>query len=202
MSSFSYVYCTYSTLIKKNRKFSSYIRKFRMEQLPSHICLTASSYMTKYLRISSYIRKPFLIYDFTTAPYEFPYIWGKFYFLFYQCIWQEILTSGFYHDSVFSGPLWGILRTFAEIFATVCLSHVSGPWGNWFVKKLQAKISCQTFFKGTFLSNEKDGVLEWGKLWILLDSLYVVLLHTWSFYNLTYCMISTIWKWMGRINKT
>ncbi len=28
----------------------------------------ASSYMGKYLRISSYIRKPFLIYDFATAP--------------------------------------------------------------------------------------------------------------------------------------
>ncbi len=26
----------------------------------------AYSYMTKYLRISSYIRKPFLIYDFAT----------------------------------------------------------------------------------------------------------------------------------------
>jgi hypothetical protein len=34
----------------------------------------ASSYMGKYLRISSYIRKPFLIYDFATAPPEFPYI--------------------------------------------------------------------------------------------------------------------------------
>jgi hypothetical protein len=29
--------------------------------------LTASSNMTKYLRISSYIRKPILIYDFATA---------------------------------------------------------------------------------------------------------------------------------------
>jgi hypothetical protein len=29
---------------------------------------TASSYMGKYLRISSYIRKPFLIYDSATAP--------------------------------------------------------------------------------------------------------------------------------------
>jgi hypothetical protein len=29
----------------------------------------AKSYMTKYLRISSYIRNPFLIYDFTTAPF-------------------------------------------------------------------------------------------------------------------------------------
>jgi hypothetical protein len=27
------------------------------------------SYMVKYLRISSYNRKPFLIYDFATAPF-------------------------------------------------------------------------------------------------------------------------------------
>ncbi len=35
-----------------------------------HMQITASSYMTKYLRISSYIRirKPFPIYDFATAP--------------------------------------------------------------------------------------------------------------------------------------
>ncbi len=44
------------------------IRKFRMEQLQSHIRLTASSYMGKQLRISSYIRKPFLIYHFATDP--------------------------------------------------------------------------------------------------------------------------------------
>ncbi len=56
------------TLIKKKIKFSSNIRKFRMEQLQSHIWLTASSYMGKYLRISSYIRSPFLIYDSATAP--------------------------------------------------------------------------------------------------------------------------------------
>ncbi len=56
------------TLIKKRIKFSSYIRKFRVEQLQSHIWLTASSYIGKYLPISSYIRKPFLIYDFVTAP--------------------------------------------------------------------------------------------------------------------------------------
>ncbi len=29
----------------------------------------AKSYMVKYLRISSYIRKSFLIYDFVTAPF-------------------------------------------------------------------------------------------------------------------------------------
>ncbi len=44
--------------------------KIHVEQLQSYIWLTvtASSYMGKYLRISSYIRNPFLIYDFATAP--------------------------------------------------------------------------------------------------------------------------------------
>ncbi len=36
--------------------------------LQSQIWLTASSYIVKYLRISSYIRRPFLIYDFATDP--------------------------------------------------------------------------------------------------------------------------------------
>jgi hypothetical protein len=42
-----------ATLIKKKIKFSLDMRKFRMEQLQSHKLLTASSYMGK----------PFLIYD-------------------------------------------------------------------------------------------------------------------------------------------
>ncbi len=75
------------TLLKKIIKFFLYIRKFRREQLQSHIWLTASSYMGKCLRISSYIRKPYLIYmTLQLLHSEFPYIWGKFYFLFYQCI--------------------------------------------------------------------------------------------------------------------
>ncbi len=37
--------------------------------------LTASTYMTKYLRISSYIRKIFLVnMTFQPLPYEFPYM--------------------------------------------------------------------------------------------------------------------------------
>jgi hypothetical protein len=52
---------------KKENQIFSYMRKSRMEQLQSHIWLTASSYMGKYLRISSYIRKPFLIFDFANA---------------------------------------------------------------------------------------------------------------------------------------
>jgi hypothetical protein len=48
-----------------DKKNSSYIRKFRIEQLQSHIWLTDSSYI---LRIFSYIRKPFLISDIASAP--------------------------------------------------------------------------------------------------------------------------------------
>jgi hypothetical protein len=51
--------------MKKKIKFSSYIRKFRRDQVQRS---PQSSYMVKYLRISSYIRKPFLIYDFAPDP--------------------------------------------------------------------------------------------------------------------------------------
>ncbi len=47
-----------------------------MDRLQSHIWLTASSYMFKYLRISSYIRNHILICDFETDPICF---------LSYQC---------------------------------------------------------------------------------------------------------------------
>ncbi len=70
------------TLIKKKIKFSSYIRIFRVEQLQSHIWLTASSYIGKYLPISSYIRKPFLIYDFETAPLRISLYMMKIWFSF------------------------------------------------------------------------------------------------------------------------
>ncbi len=59
--------------------------------------------MGKYLRISSYIRKPFLMLHS-----EFPYLWGKFYFLFYQCTFLQDSKSfqrvrhrpGFLHSEV------------------------------------------------------------------------------------------------------
>ncbi len=54
-----------------------------MERMQSHIWLTASSYMGKYMRISLYSRKPFLINDFTTAPFWISFYIRKvlFYFL-------------------------------------------------------------------------------------------------------------------------
>jgi hypothetical protein len=80
-----------TTLIKKKIKFSSYKRKFRRERLQSQIWLTASSYMVKYLHVSSYIRSPFSYMTLQQIPSEFPYRWGKFRFIFYQ--WRENLFS-------------------------------------------------------------------------------------------------------------
>ncbi len=60
---------TYYTLIKRKSNFPHiHRRKFRMEPLQMYIWLTVSSYMGKYLGISSHISKPFLIYSFGTAP--------------------------------------------------------------------------------------------------------------------------------------
>jgi hypothetical protein len=87
--------CTFSTLIKKTRKFSSYIRKFRMKQLQrSYMTITASSYeyMGKYLRISSYIRKPCATLQLLHS--EILYRWGKLDFLFYQCNRPPATASG------------------------------------------------------------------------------------------------------------
>ncbi len=74
---------------KKKIKFSSYIRKSRRERLQSHIWLTVFSYMTKYCRISSYIRKPFHVFDFATAPIWISWNMRKilFYFLSVYSLW-------------------------------------------------------------------------------------------------------------------
>jgi hypothetical protein len=41
--------------------------------------------MRKCANFSLYMRRPLVIYDFAPDPSEFPYIRGKFYFIFYQC---------------------------------------------------------------------------------------------------------------------
>jgi hypothetical protein len=54
---------------KKNQIFLIYIKgKIQNGAVAKAYMTNGSSYMGKYLRISSYIRKPFLIYDFATAP--------------------------------------------------------------------------------------------------------------------------------------
>ncbi len=59
------------TLIKRKIKFSSYIRKFRVKQLQSHIEEGfLIMYMRKCANISLYMRRPLVTYDFfATAPF-------------------------------------------------------------------------------------------------------------------------------------
>jgi hypothetical protein len=100
----------YCTLMKKKIKFSSYIRKFRMEQLQSHRWLTASSYMGKYLRISSYIRKPFLIYDFATAQ---PWIslYMRKILIYFLSVHTYCTTKRFREHVIISGGVSPLPRT-------------------------------------------------------------------------------------------
>jgi hypothetical protein len=53
---------------KENKIFLIYKEIQNEAVAKSNMTITASPYIGKYLRISSYIRKPFLIYDFATAP--------------------------------------------------------------------------------------------------------------------------------------
>ncbi len=75
---------------KKENQISSYLRKFRMEQLQSRIWLRASSYMGKYFRISSYTYQEALphiwVMTLQLLHSEFPYIWGKFNFFFISAV--------------------------------------------------------------------------------------------------------------------
>ncbi len=61
-----------------------------------------SSYLEIYLRISSYIRRPFLIYDFATAS-EFPYIVYEenliFFFISVQYTEEEEVGRGRNHST-------------------------------------------------------------------------------------------------------
>jgi hypothetical protein len=73
--------------------------------------LTASSYKVKYLRISSYIRKPFLIYiSLQLLHSEFPYIWGKFHFRFF-------ISVGSLSESYIFMVLLSIISVYVMCFA-------------------------------------------------------------------------------------
>ncbi len=86
---------TEDTLIKKKTKFSLFTRI--QNGAVANLYMTNDlliQYMVKYLRISSYIRKPFLIYDFATAQF-----WISLYneenliIFFSQCIEYKIFVG-------------------------------------------------------------------------------------------------------------
>jgi hypothetical protein len=106
---------------KKKIKFSSYIRKIKMEQLQCHIWLTASSYMGKYLRIFSYS-----IYRYQDAlPHIWlsncstPYIWGKFDFLFIQC-----RCAWIFEDTLMKMKWWKVSSYIRKFKREGLLSHI------------------------------------------------------------------------------
>jgi hypothetical protein len=74
------------TLMKKKKKISSYIRKFRRDRLQSHLYeeVLPNMEMRKHLTIYEEA-VGHTVCDFATAPSEFSFILGKFYFLFYLC---------------------------------------------------------------------------------------------------------------------
>ncbi len=72
-------------LIQNKIKLSSYIRKFRVEQLQSHIWGRASQYMRKCANISSYMRRPFVIY--ATAPFLISFYMREIWFSFWS-VWR------------------------------------------------------------------------------------------------------------------
>ncbi len=82
LNEFGYRFYERPTLIKKKIKFSSYIRKFRVEQLQSHIWWRDSQYMRKCANISPYMRRPLVIYDFATAPFWISLYMRKIWFSF------------------------------------------------------------------------------------------------------------------------
>ncbi len=83
-----FIGCDLYTLItlytdKKEKKFLIY----------KEIWPTASAYVTKYLSISSYIRKSFLIYDFATAPLWISLYMRKILFYFYHCTYLVLVPA-------------------------------------------------------------------------------------------------------------
>jgi hypothetical protein len=65
------------TCTDKKVKFSSYIRKFRMEQLQSHIWLTVSHIRGNICAFRHILGSPSSFMTLQLLHFEFPYIWGK-----------------------------------------------------------------------------------------------------------------------------
>jgi hypothetical protein len=80
------MYSTVHTDKKENQIFLIYMEIQSGAVAKSYMTYTASSY----LRISSYIRKPFLIHDFATAPICISLYMRKILFSFYQCSYLSV----------------------------------------------------------------------------------------------------------------
>jgi hypothetical protein len=68
---------------KKEKKIFLIYKEIQRDRVQSHIWLSASSFMVKYLHIFSYIRKPFLIYDFASESHLNFLIYEENFLLFF-----------------------------------------------------------------------------------------------------------------------
>ncbi len=79
------------TLIEKKRKFSSYIWKFRV--IGCKAMTNSLLYVVKICAFPHILRSPSSNRVLHPITSEFPYIWRKFSFIFYQCMNQRIIGS-------------------------------------------------------------------------------------------------------------
>ncbi len=90
---------------KENQSFLIY-KEMQSGAVAKSYWLTASSYMGKYLRISSYIRKPFLIYDFATAPLYISLYMRKLWFSFLSVYTSWLMNRTLLLYSMYSISCW------------------------------------------------------------------------------------------------
>ncbi len=133
--------------------------------------------MRKWANISPYMRRPLVIYDFQLLHSEFPYIWGKLDFLFYQCgawaairiwTWTQVCCRYSYVVSWWRKvskyqPAWTffLLRRFLKCF----LRSIRIPSGH----------LIYTLFKWLSVHCTKipDGYLKNGLLCVFLHKIYL-----------------------------
>ncbi len=107
-------------------------KEIQRDRVKSHIWLTASSYMVKNLRISSYIGKPYTSY-MTLHPIqsEFSDIWWKFSFLSYLCcsVRSRPVKTRLVRSSARCGPYKG--RIAIHLWEGGDRAVWDRPWGGW-----------------------------------------------------------------------
>ncbi len=147
-----------------------------MEQLQSHIWLTASSYMWKYLHISSYIRKLFL------PSFLSVYVRGRLRAVWFCCARHERqipLCTLFVHALLFDVKRYhSIFYYFSMRFAiTEAVRHereISNTGGkNWILSKIQMQTSSSETLIGW-----KSGKTTYVPLWDRMEGAWLWTLGT------------------------
>ncbi len=132
---------------KKGNTIFLICKEIQRDRVQSHMWLMAPSYMVKYLRLSSHIRKPFIIYDFAPDP-----IWISL------CM-RKILFSYFY--------LCKINQPFVPVHAMTAKSlrrPDPGPCSKTFFK--------DTGFCGKFLLL----TVEFTLVWIVVTTVFLFIM--------------------------